>query len=156
GDYLLHPIPSERKIAEQTGVSHMTARKAVLALLNRNVLIRRNNGALDISPSYSAHAGSAQVLLLYPAYASAFLAQLCQMVFEAADQYGLRVRPEQYAHWDDPIVVSAVSNQGGTIVIPASLDVPDHVLSALKSNRAVSLDLNFADRGVPSIQLFPD
>ena len=29
GDYLLNPIPGERKIAEETGVSHMTARKAV-------------------------------------------------------------------------------------------------------------------------------
>ena len=29
GDYVLSPIPGERKIAEETGVSHMTARKAV-------------------------------------------------------------------------------------------------------------------------------
>ena len=28
--------------------------------------------------------------------------------------------------------------------------------AALQSNRVVSLDLNFSERGVPSIQLFPD
>ena len=31
GDYLLHHIPGERKIAEDTGVSYMTARRAVTA-----------------------------------------------------------------------------------------------------------------------------
>ena len=35
GDYVLTPIPGERKIAEETGVSHMTARKAVRGLLDR-------------------------------------------------------------------------------------------------------------------------
>ena len=29
GDYLLSSIPGERKIAEETGVSYMTARRAV-------------------------------------------------------------------------------------------------------------------------------
>ena len=36
GDYLLRPLPGERRIAEETGVSHMTARKAVRALLDRH------------------------------------------------------------------------------------------------------------------------
>ena len=134
----------------------MTARKAVLALLDRHVLVRRSNGALDVNPSYQGNASLNQILLLYPAYASAFLTQLCWMVSEAADQYGLRVRLVQYAHWDDPMVVSALNNQVGTIVIPVSLNVPDHILSALQNNRVVSLDLNFCERGIPSIQLFPD
>src|SRR5678809_1782789 len=69
GDYLLNPIPGERKIAEETGVSHMTARKAVRGLLDRKVLIRRPNGSLDIYPrkqTDNAGAGSGHVLLLYP------------------------------------------------------------------------------------------
>src|SRR3982750_3464344 len=67
GDYLLNPIPGERKIAGETGVSHMTARKAVRELLDRKVLIRRPNGSLDIYPGYQTDAGSAPFLLLYPA-----------------------------------------------------------------------------------------
>src|SRR2546423_808607 len=46
GAYLLTPIPGERKMAEETGVSHMTARKAVRGLLDRNVLIRNPRTAL--------------------------------------------------------------------------------------------------------------
>src|SRR5271154_3572193 len=93
GDYVLHPIPGERKIADETGVSHMTARKAVRGLLERKVLIRRPNGALDIYPGQQGNAGLAHFLLLYPAYASTHLIHLRQLVSEAAEQSGLSMRP---------------------------------------------------------------
>src|SRR5580704_16133076 len=118
GDYLLRPIPSERKIAEETGVSHMTARKAVRVLLDRNVLIRQSNGALGISPSYHADVRPAQVLLLYPAFPSAYLTALCQEVSTAGEQHGLKTRAVPYVHWDDPVVVTAVNNRSGVIIIP--------------------------------------
>src|ERR1700743_550523 len=89
GDYVLNPIPGERKIAEETGVSHMTARKAVRGLLDRGVLIRRPNGLLDIPPSHHGDTGSAHFLLLYPAYASTYLTHLRQTVSDVAEQYGL-------------------------------------------------------------------
>ena len=156
GDYLLRPIPSERKIAEETGVSHMTARKAVMGLLARNVLVRRENGVLGVSPDYRAAAGPRPVALLCPAFASAHLTRLVQTVADAAEASGLRTRPLQYVHWDDPIVVRATGNRGGLIVIPSSLDVPAHVLAAMRSKRVVSLDLDLSDQGVPSIRPFPD
>jgi DNA-binding LacI/PurR family transcriptional regulator len=156
GDYVLNPIPGERKIAEETGVSHMTARKAVRGLLDRKVLIRRPNGSLDICPGYRADVGSSHLLLLYPAYPSTYLAHLRQTVSEAAEHHGLSLRPVQYVHWDDPVVSSAVSNPAGLILIPISVDVPYHLLPALRSSKCVSLDLDLSDHGVPSIQLFPD
>src|ERR1700743_2236383 len=103
GDYVLNPIPGERKIAEETGVSHMTARKAVRGLLAQKVLIRRPNGLLDISPRHQGDSTQSHVLLLYPAYASNYLTHLRQTVFEAAEQYGLSMRPVQYVHWNDPV-----------------------------------------------------
>jgi DNA-binding LacI/PurR family transcriptional regulator len=156
GDYVLTPIPGERKIAEETGVSHMTARKAVLALLERKVLIRRPNGSLDIYPGYNADAGSAHLLLLYPAYASTYLTHLRQTVTDAAEKYGLSMRPVQYVHWDDPVVASAVTNPAGLVLIPSSVDVPDRLLSTLRSTKCVCLDLDLSEHEVPSIRLFPD
>ena len=50
GDYLLDSIPGERKIAEETGVSYMTARRAVQELLDEEVLIRDPSGSLDVHP----------------------------------------------------------------------------------------------------------
>ena len=76
GDYLLNSIPGERKIAEETGVSYMTARRAVLALLDQKVLIRGPSGALDVHPGYTKREKLAEVVLLYPAYPSSYLTQL--------------------------------------------------------------------------------
>jgi DNA-binding LacI/PurR family transcriptional regulator len=156
GDYVLHPIPGERKIAEETGVSHMTARKAVTGLLERKVLIRRPNGSLDIHPGKQGDTGSAHFLLLYPAYASTYLTHLRQTVFETAEKHGLSMRPVQYVHWDDPVVASAATNPAGLIFIPSAVEVPDHLLTMLRSSKCVSLDLDLSDRDVPSICLFPD
>src|SRR5277367_1020527 len=80
GDYVLNPIPGERKIAEETGVSHMTARKAVRGLLDRKVLVRRPNGSLEVYPGCQVDARSSHLLLLYPAFASAHLIHLRQVV----------------------------------------------------------------------------
>src|ERR1700722_2462771 len=156
GDYVLHPIPGERKIADETGVSHMTARKAVRSLLDRKVLIRLPNGLLDVHPGQQGTIGSAHFLLLYPAYASTYLTHLRQTVFQAAEQYGLSMRPVQYVHWDDPVVASAAANPAGLIFIPSAVEVPDHLLEMLRSNKCVSLDLDLSEQDVPSICLFPD
>jgi DNA-binding LacI/PurR family transcriptional regulator len=156
GDYVLHPIPGERKIADETGVSHMTARKAVQSLLERKVLIRRPNGSLDVGLGPQGSAGTAHFLLLYPAYASTHLIHLRQTVSEAAEQYGLSMRPVQYVHWDDPVVASAASNPAGLIFIPSAVEVPEHLLSMLRTSKCVSLDLDLTEHDVPSLCLFPD
>ena len=156
GDYVLNPIPGERKIAEETGVSHMTARKAVRGLLERKLLIRRPNGLLDVHPGHQADTGAAHFLLLYPAYASTYLIHLRQIISEVAERHGLSMRPVQYVHWDDPVVASAVTNAAGLFIIPSAVDVPDHLLLTLRSRKCVSLDLDLSDHQVPSIRLFPD
>lgn len=156
GDYVLHPIPGERKIAEETGVSHMTARKAVTGLLERKVLIRRPNGSLEINPGRAKAAGSPHFLLLYPAYASTYLTHLRQTISEAAEQYGLSMRPVQYVHWDDPVVASAAANPAGLIFIPSAVQVPDHLLAMLRASKCVSFDLDLSEQEIPSIRLFPD
>ncbi len=156
GDYVLNAIPGERKIAEQTGVSHMTARKAVSALLDRKVLIRRPNGSLQIYPGYQSDAGAGHFLLLYPAFASTYLTHLRQTVSDAAEQHGLSMRPVQYVHWDDPVVADAIANPAGVILIPNSVDIPSHLVDPLRSGKCISLDIDLSAHDVPSIRLFPD
>ena len=156
GDYVLTPIPGERKIAEETGVSHMTARKAVRVLIDQKVLIRRPNGSLDIHRGPQGETGLAHFLLLYPAYASTYLTHLRQTVSDAAEAYGLSMRPVQYVHWDDPVVASAAANPAGLVFISSAVDVPPRLLDMLRSSKCVSLDFDLSDRDVPSIRLFPD
>lgn len=156
GDYLLRDIPGERRIAEETGVSYMTARKAVTELLKKKVLIRRPDGSLSPNPTYGDESNLAPVVLLYPAFPSPYLAQLHHLVRAALREHKLTLRPVFYVHWDDPAVLEAVVNQGGALVIPSTDPPPAPVVEAFRANRVVILDGDLTHAGVPSIRLFPD
>src|SRR3954471_14706366 len=89
GAYCLGNFPGERKIAEETGVSYMTARRAVTQLLDDKVLVRGASGALEVHPAYAKRANPAQVVLLYPAYPSTYLTQLRGLVSDFAQKQGI-------------------------------------------------------------------
>lgn len=156
GDYLLRDIPGERRIAEETGVSYMTARKAVTELLKKKVLIRRPDGSLSPNPTYGDESNLAPVVLLYPAFPSPYLAHLHHLVRAALREHKLTLRPVFYVHWDDPAVLEAVVNQGGALVIPSTDPPPPRVVEAFRANQVVILDGDLTQEGVPSIRLFPD
>ena len=54
GDYAFKPIPSEERLSEETGVSRMTLRKAVVHLVKQGVVIRRPNGRIGVPRKKSA------------------------------------------------------------------------------------------------------
>jgi DNA-binding LacI/PurR family transcriptional regulator len=154
GDYLLNKFPGERKIAEETGVSYMTARKAVTELIDQKVLQRGPTGALDVHPAYTKRANPAQVVFLYPAYASAYLTQLRGLVSDFAQKQGLALRPVQFVHWDETTVVEAVEQARATLVIPYGPEIPQRLLEPFRENKVVILDGDFTKDGLPSIRLF--
>src|SRR4029077_15727832 len=156
GDYLLNSIPGERKIAEETGVSYMTARRAVTALLDEKVLIRHPGGGLDVHPRYAKRAKPAEVVLLYPAYPSTYLTQLRGLVSDFAKKRGIGLRPVQFVHWDETTVLEAVEQARGTVIIPSGPEIPARLLPPLRANKAVILDGDFTSVGLPSIRLFDD
>ena len=80
GDYLLTEIPSSRKLAEEFGVSHIVARKAVEKLLADGLCRRMENGRIAVCARREA-AGPAPkptVAMLFPAFASNYL-QRCRV-----------------------------------------------------------------------------
>ncbi len=156
GDYLLNDIPGERKIAEETGVSYMTARRAVGKLLDQKVLIRHPSGGLDIHPSYVKQAKPAEVVLLYPAYPSTYLTQLRGLVSDFAEERNFRLRPAQFIHWDEKTVVEAASQARGTFIIPHGPSLPARLIEAFRANNVVILDGDYSAAELPSIRLFSD
>jgi len=156
GDYLLNKFPGERKIAEETGVSYMTARRAVLNLLDQKVLVRGPSGALDIHPAYARRAKPAQVVLLYPAYPSTYLTQLRGVVSDFAAKQGVGLRPAQFVHWDETTVLEAVEQARAALVIPYGPEIPARLLEPFRENKVVILDGDFTRDGLPSIRLFKD
>ena len=121
---MLDSIPGERKIAEETGVSYMTARRAVQELLDEEVLIRQPSGSLDVHPDITKRNKPAEVVLLYPAYPSSYLTQLRSVVSDFATKRGIGLRPAQFVHWDEKTVVEAVEQAKGTFIIPYGPEIP--------------------------------
>ena len=156
GDYLVASIPGERRIAEQTGVSYMTARRAVQELLAEEVLVRNASGGLAVHPSFVDQAKPAELVLLYPAYPSGYLTQLRSVVTDAATRRGVSIRPGQFVHWDDNAVIDVVEQARGTLIIPHGPSIPPRVLDVLRANKVVLLDGDFANQGLPSIRLFTE
>ena len=154
GDYLLSRFPGERKIAEETGVSYMTARRAILELIDKEVLVRGPGGVLDVHPAYTKAANTAQVVLLYPAYASTYLAQLRGLVSDFAQKQGIALRPVQFVHWDETTVMEAVEQARAALVIPYGPEIPPRLLEPFRENKVVILDGDFTHDGLPSIRLF--
>jgi DNA-binding LacI/PurR family transcriptional regulator len=156
GDYLLNDIPGERRMAEETGVSYMTARKAMVELLKQKVLVRKASGGFDVHPEYARRARPATAVLLYPAYPSTYLTQLRGTVSDFAQQQGIAVRPAQFVHWDETTVVDAVEQAKGAFVIPYGPAIPERLLEPFRANKVVILDGDFTSDGLPSIRLFSD
>ena len=156
GDYMLKDLPGERKLAEEVGVSYMTARKAVTGLIERGVLARRPNGSLIVKPRHRDAAATVKVALLTPAYPSIHLLQCRDAVSRVAEARGVQFRPVEYVHWYDPSVAKAVAGADGVIVIPSTEPIPSRMLSVFTDpdNRVVFLDDDMTDYGIPSVRLF--
>ncbi len=159
GEYMLKDLPGERRIAEETGVSYMTARKAVLALIEKGVLERESNGTLMVASRYrQAEQVTCRVAMLIPAYPSPYLTHLRRGVDHAAQGRPLQFRAFEYAHWDDGIFKETLDACEGVIVVPSTEPIPERVIRTLadESKRVVFLDGDLSERGIPSIRLFPD
>lgn len=156
GDYMLKDLPGERKLAEEVGVSYMTARKAVLGLIEKQVLTRKPNGSLEIHPRFQDKHTVCQVALLTPAYPSAHFVHCRLAITQAAERQGVQLRPVEYVHWYDPIVNEALQGSDGLIVIPSTEPMPGPVLKEFVSgeHRVVFFDEDMTDHGAPSIRLF--
>ncbi|HEX6961923.1 MAG TPA: substrate-binding domain-containing protein [Lacipirellula sp.] len=154
GDYLISRFPGERRIADETGVSYMTARKAILELIEEKVLVRGPNGALDIHPAYAKRAKPAQVVFLYPAYASTYLTQLRGLVSDFAQKQDVALRPVQFVHWDETTVLEAVEQARAALLIPYGPEIPARLVEPFRDNKVVILDGDFTRNGLPSIRLF--
>lgn len=156
GDYLLNDIPGERRMAEETGVSYMTARKALVGLVEQKVLVRRPSGGFDVHPDFAKRAKPATIVLLYPAYPSTYLTQLRGLVSDFAQKQGIGLRPAQFVHWDETMLLEAVEQARGVLLIPSGPEIPAHLAEPFRTNKVVILDGDFTHIGLPSIRLFSD
>lgn len=156
GDYMLKDLPGERRLAEEMGVSYMTARKAVTALLEQGLLARRENGSLIVNPVGRDARTTVKIAILTPAYPSIHILQSRAAVSRVATERGIQFRPVEYVHWYDPIVTEAIAAADGVIVIPSTEPIPRRMLDLFcrEEGRIAFLDDDMTDFGIPSVRLF--
>lgn len=158
GEYVVRDLPGERKIAAETGVSYMTARKAVTELIDERILARRPNGTLIVHPTYrDAHAVASAVLLV-PAYPSSHLARCRIEISRIATEHRVRLRTIEYTYWYDSIIADAIQGADGLFIIPSTEELPDHLIDTFSgpSSRVVFFDADMSTHGIPSIRLFAE
>ncbi|MBN8526793.1 MAG: substrate-binding domain-containing protein [Planctomycetes bacterium] len=155
GDYLNVALPSERALAEQEGVSYMTARKAVQDLIGVGLLARTAAGRLVVNRSASPELRPLQIACLSSSFPSPDIVSWQLAVERCMAERGARAKPIPFAHWEDPVLRQALERCDGAFIYPLAERIPPQVLELLRGRRVVVLDQDYAGMGLPSIRLSP-
>jgi DNA-binding LacI/PurR family transcriptional regulator len=157
GDYVLKPIPSERSLARELGVNAMTARRGLQILEQEGLLERLQNGRVCVKKARDGASRHLNLVLLTPTLVSHWI-ESCRLAIEkiTADLQG-NIRTILYTHWDDPLLLDALSGFDGVFLLPSPVTPPAALLNRLRSQKhpVVILDRDMSGLGLPSIQLFP-
>lgn len=157
GDYALKALPSEMELAEESGVSRMTARRALTHLIDAGILRRDESRRLQIAgPEGGKH--TRQFAFLMPPVISEDVQAWQWAVEQAVGAIKGVLRPIIYTNWNDVLVSDSLKGFDGIFLMQTGLEVPEAAIRVLKNspNPVVSLDLDLSSRGIPSIWLFPE
>jgi DNA-binding LacI/PurR family transcriptional regulator len=157
GDYVLKPIPSERKLAAEMGLSYMTVRRALDILEMEDLILRQPNGRMRVKRLQQGAKKHLNFAFLIPTLASHALEMWRLALERATAQLSCTVRPILFMHWDDPTLLDAVEGFDGCFLNPIPEPLPENVAERLRRREhpVVVVDHDFSGYGIPSIELFP-
>jgi hypothetical protein len=158
GDYPQGLLPGERVLAAQSGVSHMTARKAVQLLIKQGIVAREPNGRLTARPPGKGSACELQIAFLAPAHLSSNTERFRVALERIAEPRHARIRPVDFVHWDDPAIPETLHNFDGIFLAPYGDNLPERLQPHFMNDGhkpIVSFELDLTAWGIPSVELFP-
>lgn len=155
GDYALTNFPPEMRLADEIGVSRMTARKAILHLIENDVLKRDASGRLAVSHERSA-ARPLHIGFLMPTMSSPVV-RWRQSAEAAVKSHGGHIRSVTFFHWDDPVLLEAIESFDGVFIVPPAEPIPAALAARLRHGRAhvVVLDADYSALGLRSVDMVP-
>ncbi len=158
GDYKLRRLPSENELAEETGVSRMTARKAMVHLIEKGILVRRAYGRLELAGEQDGRRIGHQFAFLMPPVISVDVQAWQWAVEEVAAGEGGILRPVVFTDWNDVFVADALNGFDGVFLMQTGVSIPPDAVEMLGRSECpvVSLDLDLSAHGIPSIYLYPE
>lgn len=157
GDYVLRGLQSDRSIAEEFGVSRLTANQALRMLVEKGIVRRKDNGRLELPGAEGVPSATRQIAFLAPSFPSPFLQRMRVAAEQVALAAGCTFRPIDYLHWSDQVVYETLAAFDGVILCSPGGIVPDAALPRIQAGRAGVLTLNFdlSAHGIPSLLVDP-
>lgn len=156
GDYLLSDMPSERKLAIELGVSHMTARRAVQHLVSNGTLDRPTGKMRPARPPRHEKSNP-RIAFILPAFESGSLGWIQRRLHSLMEGRGGSVRLVTYVHEADPAILDALRGDfTGCFMTPPHHPSPlllEHM--AKERRRIVTLFHDFTSVGIPCIEGTP-
>jgi DNA-binding LacI/PurR family transcriptional regulator len=156
GDYAMMPFPTEHGLADELGLSRMTARKALLHLVDKGLLDRDNAGRLSVT---SDRSGQRPLHIGFVTFSLSPAALRWQKIVESlVDQAGGHTRVITFAQWDDPTLLEAIESFDGVFLIPPVEKLSPRMAQRLLQARAriVVLGANFSASGLHGIENVAD
>lgn len=156
GDYVVRPLPAERQLAVEHGVSYMTARRALQHLVDEGLLKRAANGRVEVNRDHEQSTLLAPIAMLSPAYNSHDFDSWRRLIAQTVEAQGGRLRQELYTHWDDPIFTASMHAFSGVFLLPSSERMPQTLINRLAQAECplVVLDDDLSTHGIPSLRQF--
>lgn len=159
GDYLVSRLPGEQGLAAEAGVSYMTARKAVISLIDQGLIIRGENGRLMLTHQGGGRIDTStqQVAFLAPAWPTLDLQRWRLAIERVGTDLGVAVKSYYFAHWDDPVLGEILQRGIGAFVYPSATPIPPAVQERLlaPASRVVFCDHDPSGAGALTIRLTP-
>lgn len=148
GDYSFCSIPGAPKLAQETGVSYLTARQAIQKLIDDGLLQRAENGRLEIRRDLHLRQRQKKIVFLHPIgefSPTIWRQEICRI----ANTYDCQFREIVYCHDDDPLLYDALDGDFDLIFLQFNRH-DSLFLDKLKKNRhrLVTLFHDLTEHGI--------
>ncbi len=160
-DHAAYPLPGERGLAVELGLSRQTIRRAIDLLLEEGVLLRGETGRLRVNTATAAAGGRGSrplIAFLNPGGVSSETQLWREGVLGALAKYDVTPRSLSYEHYGDPAISAALEGFDGVFFLPlASEPTPPWLVSRMLAARVrvVVLDHDESAAGLRSVMVFP-
>ena len=154
GDYLPGArLPAEREIAEQYGVSYMTARRAVTEMVEMDLLRRRARAGTFVRTHSPRRLATTTLHLVCPAFDSSVIRSFLRLGAQAAEARGWRADMIRLHRELVRPAVRAIERGDLAIVLPEGSELRGPLPEAMQkaAGRAVLIGNRLDDLGVPSV-----
>ncbi len=151
GDYVGGGLPSERALSDEFNVTRMTARSALLQLIDNGMLERLPNRRVVVSCRSGNKRGP--VGLLVPSITSPIIETWRLRITQVAEEFGAKVRMVMYTHWNDPVINETLAGFEAVFLCPAAEPLPNRVVGILQdySESLLAIEYDYSQFGIRSI-----